>query len=173
MSATMQPLRDEHQHLLPHIDQLRRAADAAGHASIETVRQGVDEGYAFLMHHLLPHAQAEEQALYPVVARLMGAPEATATMRHEHVAIAQRCHDLGSLRSRLADATIVTDDLARELRRVLYGLHALISEHFAEEEEVYLPLLEERLTPAEARALFREMELAAGGAHHHGHAPQT
>jgi hypothetical protein len=51
---------------------------------------------------------------------------------------------------------------------VLYGLHALIGEHFAEEEEVYLPLLEERLTPEEARALFRDME-AAAGAQHHGH----
>jgi hemerythrin-like domain-containing protein len=168
MSATMQPLRDEHKHLLPHIDQLRIAADAVGYAPIEAVRQEVDEGYAFLMHHLLPHAQAEDRALYPVVARLMGAPEATATMRHEHGAIARLCHDLGSLRSRLADATAITDDLARELRRVLYGLHALIGEHFAEEEEVYLPLLEERLTPEEARALFRDMESAAG-AQHHGH----
>lgn len=173
MSATMQPLRDEHQHLLPHIDQLRQAADAVGYAPIETVRQGVDEGYAFLMHHLLPHAQAEDRALYPVVARLMGAPAATATMRHEHGAIAQLCHDLGNLRPRLAHTTAVTDDLARELRRVLYGLHALISEHFAEEEEVYLPLLEERLAPEEARALFQEMESAAGGADHHGHRAHT
>lgn len=160
MSAVMQPLRDEHQELRPHIEQLRQAADRVGAAPVDEVRRAVDEAHAFLLHHLIPHAQAEDQALYPVVARLMGAPEATATMRRDHVEVGRLCQELGNLRSRLAYSDI-DDDLARELRRVLYGLHALVNVHFAKEEEIYLPLLDTRLTPEEARTLFFDMEAAA------------
>ena len=50
---------------------------------------------------------------------------------------------------------------ANALRRVLYGLYALVKVHFAKEEEVYLPLLDARLTPGEAHAMFEAMEAAA------------
>jgi len=30
---------------------------------------------------------------------------------------------------------------------VLYGLYAIVKLHFAKEEEVYLPILDQRLTP--------------------------
>ena len=53
---------------------------------------------------------------------------------------------------------------ASSLRRVLYGLYALVKVHFAKEEELYLPLLDERLSPEEARAMFEAMERAAGEA---------
>ena len=44
---------------------------------------------------------------------------------------------------------------------MLYGLYALVQTHFGNEEEVYLPLLEAGLTPAEAAAMFAAMEAAA------------
>jgi hypothetical protein len=47
---------------------------------------------------------------------------------------------------------------------VLYGLHHLVKVHFAKEEEVYLPILDERLSPAEAEAMFAAMGQVA---HHH------
>ena len=49
----------------------------------------------------------------------------------------------------------------KELRRVLYGLYALVKVHFAKEEEIYLPLLDARLTPEDAHRMFEEMEMAA------------
>lgn len=52
----------------------------------------------------------------------------------------------------------------KALQRVLYGLYALVKVHFAKEEEVYLPILEERLSPEEAREMFEAMERAAGQA---------
>ena len=58
-----QPLRDEHQELLPHIELLRTVADAIGDVPVVSLRQSVDEAYAFLTHPLLPHAQAEARAL--------------------------------------------------------------------------------------------------------------
>ncbi len=64
---------------------------------------------------------------------------------------------LGELRELLRDG--MADE--NGLRRVLYGLHAVVSLHFAKEEEVYLPILEARLTPHEADTMFAAMEAAA------------
>jgi hypothetical protein len=50
---------------------------------------------------------------------------------------------------------------AKALRRILYGLSALVRVHFAKEEEIYLPILDARLTTEEARRMFETMERAA------------
>jgi iron-sulfur cluster repair protein YtfE (RIC family) len=163
MATPTQPLREEHRELFPHIEQLRLAADRVGPVPPEDTRRAVDEAYGFLVGHLIPHAQAEDAALYPVVARVMGAPEATATMRRDHVEVGRLTEELGALRSRLATGAF-DETLQRELRRVLYGLYALVAVHFAKEEEIYLPLLDARLTTEEVAALFRDMETAAGEA---------
>ncbi len=55
----------------------------------------------------------------------------------------------------------LTAGQAEAFRRVLYGLYTLVKLHFAKEEEVYLPLLDARLKPAEAQAMFANMEKAA------------
>ena len=163
MAIVTQPLRDEHRELLPHIEALRTAADLVGEATAETVSQAVEEAYEFLTHHLIPHAKAEEEALYPVVGRLLGAPEATATMSRDHVEVGRLTQELERLRSQLALAPASAAQ-AKELRRVLYGLYALVKVHFAKEEEIYLPLLDARLTPQEGREMFEGMEKAAARA---------
>lgn len=168
MSASlMQPLRDEHAELLPHIDGVCAAADAVGSESLERLRTLVDRTFEFLVHHLIPHATAEDRVLYPAVQRAMGAPEATATMSRDHVEIDRLTHELGDLRAQLRETTALSEELARSLRRVLYGLFVLVKVHFAKEEEVYLPLLEARLNPEEAADLFEAMEAAAEAAHDH------
>jgi hemerythrin-like domain-containing protein len=153
-------LRDEHKELFPQIGTLRSVADSIGQVAVTELRQGVDEAYAFLAHHLIPHAKAEEQALYPVVEKVMGAPEATATMRHDHVAVGELTQELAALRSRLTGPTLTASE-ANDLRRVLYGLYTLVRVHFAKEEEEYLPLLDARLTAEEAEHTFAAMHEAA------------
>jgi iron-sulfur cluster repair protein YtfE (RIC family) len=160
MTTLTQPLRDEHKELIPHIELLRTVADSVGEAPIESLLQGVDEVYTFLIHHLIPHAQAEDRALYPVVGKILGAPEATATMSRDHVEVGRLTEELRSLRSHLSEAAISQPQL-KALRRVLYGLYALVKVHFAKEEEVYLPILDARLTPEEAQGMFEAMEQAA------------
>ena len=161
MSSITEPIRQEHAELAPHIDALRAAADAVGDVSADALHKEVDQAYEFLVEHLIPHATAEDQVLYPVVAGVMGAPEATATMRRDHVAVVRFTEELGELRR-------ITGELGpgelRALRRVLYGLHALVSTHFAKEEEIYLQLLDERLTAEDAEQMFRHMEAAAAAA---------
>lgn len=40
-------------------------------------------------------------------------------------------------------------------------MHLLVKVHFAKEEEVYLPILDERLTPESAQGMFEAMEESA------------
>jgi iron-sulfur cluster repair protein YtfE (RIC family) len=155
-----QPLRDEHKELLPPIERLRMVADSIGTAPIESVRQNIEEIYTFLTHQLTPHAQAEERVLYPTVGRLMGAAEATATMSQEHTDIHRYTQELGALRRHLSEASLGGTE-QQALRRVLYDLYALVKGHFAKEEEIYLPLLDTRLTAREALQMFEAMEMAA------------
>lgn len=160
MSLPTQPLRDEHKELFPHIETLRAAADAVGAATPAGLLARVDEAYDFLTHHLIPHAHAEDKALYPVVAKAMGAARATATMSRDHVEVGRLTEGVGRLRARLAKGPLSATE-ANDLRLMLYGLYVLIRVHFAKEEEIYLPLLDERLTPVEARQMFAAMEKAA------------
>ena len=163
MATVTQPLRDEHKELMPHIESLRVAADAIGRASDEEVRRQLDTAYDFLAHHLIPHALAEDRALYPVVDRVLGAPGATATMSRDHVEVGRLTEELRALREE-AGARGIDEARSMALRRVLYGLYALVHVHFAKEEEVYLPLLDAKLPADEARAMFEAMERAAGDA---------
>ncbi len=160
MANLTQPLREEHQELLPHIEAIHQVADAIGETPLPELRPQIDGVYDFLAHHLLPHAQAEEAALYPVVGKVMGAPEATGTMSRDHVEVGRLIDELRLIRSNTSGPTLTASQI-KDLRRVLYGLYTLVKVHFAKEEEVYLPILDTRLTPAEARRMFAGMEEAA------------
>lgn len=151
-----EPIRVEHKGLLPHIERLRQTADAVGVTSDEELAAQVHENVHFLRHHLVPHAMAEDKVLYPAIDELMGAPGATQTMSRDHVAVVELTERLEALHG--------SNDY-NALREVLYGLYALVRVHFDKEEEIYLPLLDERLSEAEAKDLFARME-ASG---HHGH----
>jgi iron-sulfur cluster repair protein YtfE (RIC family) len=84
----------------------------------------IEEAYNFLTHHLIPHAQAEDKALYPMVQKAMGSTQATATMSRDHVEVGRLTEELGTLRVHSTQLSI-TFDQARALRRVLYGLYTV------------------------------------------------
>ena len=160
MAAVTQPLRDEHHELLPMVDRLRVAAQAVGKVRSDELAKLVDLALDFITRQLIPHAKAEEEVLYPVVARVMGAPEATATMTREHAEVVRLTSELASLRNRMTQAPL-DEDQSQFLQQLMYGLHAIIKVHFAKEEEVYLPLLDARLSASEATTMFEAMEAAA------------
>lgn len=87
-------------------------------------------------------------------------------MSRDHVEVGRLVEELASLRAQPWGAAL-SEAQARALRRVLYGLYALVKVHFAKEEEVYLPLLDSKLSAQEARQMFAAMEQAA--AHARGH----
>jgi hypothetical protein len=49
-----------------------------------------------------------------------------------------------------------------ELRRILYGLHALLTGHFAQAEDVFTTALERDREPSERADLFEDVERSAG-----------
>lgn len=145
MAASTQSFREEHEHLLEHVEHIRQAAielpglDDAGRVQL------LGRIQAFLHDTLVPHAEAEERVLYPAVGELLGHPEATAPMVHDHIAIKEHAAALHET---------PTGDVQR-LQELLYGLYALVVEHFRKEEELYLPLIER--DPKKAELLIEEM----------------
>jgi iron-sulfur cluster repair protein YtfE (RIC family) len=157
MSVT-KPLHDEHQELLPHIEALRTAAEAA-EGDRDMLLKALDDALTFLHHHLIPHAQAEDAVLYPTVEQVMQAPGATATMRRDHDEVVELTRQLQQLRNDLDGP--LTSEQRRGVQRLLYGLYAIIRLHFAKEEEVYLPVLDAKLTADAATEMFKAMHGAA------------
>ena len=72
-----EPLRAEHRELLPSIDELAHTATWISTAPVPVVRERLTHALEFLRHHLVPHALAEEETLYPPVEGAMQAPGAT------------------------------------------------------------------------------------------------
>lgn len=169
MNTLTQPLREEHKELFPQVDRIREVAELIGTATITDIRSGVEDVYDFLANHLKPHAQAEEAALYPVVQKILGSPDATKTMSRDHVEVGLYIDELALLRNGLTDKALTAAQVT-SLRRVLYGVYVLVKVHFAKEEEVYLPILDQRLTPESAQEMFEAMEAAAHTAKHAAHA---
>ncbi len=149
-------MRAEHRDLLPHLQGLKTLADEVDRWSADEAAHVLDEVVGFLRAHLVPHARAEEQVLYPAVEDAMAAPGATATMRADHAEIISRI-------DRLADtsATVATwwpdSALVRDLSHQLIGLSAILLLHFRKEEEVLLPVLDTTLGADDAAALFARM----------------
>jgi hemerythrin-like domain-containing protein len=160
MNTLTQPLREEHKELFPSVDRIRQVADLIGEAPISEIQQGVEEVFDFLAFHLKPHAEAEDAALYPVVQKVLGSPDATRTMSRDHVEVGRYIEELASLKEGLSGDALSLAQV-KSLRRVLYGVYGLVKVHFAKEEEVYLPILDERLTPESAQEMFEAMEEAA------------
>jgi iron-sulfur cluster repair protein YtfE (RIC family) len=147
--------RAEHGLLLPDVDRLRTVADRLDEMPPQEVRRELADLRRFLDERLVPHEQTEDAILYPLVARAMGGEDPTASMSRAHLEIAHLVRLFGRLVDELPAGEVPTDELPageppplapddlRDLRRILYGLHAVLRLHFAQEDEQYLPLLED------------------------------
>lgn len=130
-------LRQDHAKLRDDVEQIRLAARELPVVSPEE-RHAIVEGVLdFLRETLLPHAEEEEQWLYAAVGEVLGNPESTRPMTHDHIAI----------RARAIELAATEDSDVDRLQELLYGLYALISVHFWKEEQLYLPLLERPAWP--------------------------
>ena len=87
MAPLPQRVRDEHRELLTHNEIFRTVTDSIGIVTAESIREGVSQAYSFLIHQLIPHAQAEEQVLYPGVGSLLHALEVHETMSRDHIEV--------------------------------------------------------------------------------------
>ena len=83
---------------------------------------------------LLPHERAEEELLVPLVGRALGGTDATAALSRTHAEIEHQVSRLRRLLAGLDVETAQPEDIV-ELRRLLYGLYAVLRLHNAQEEE--------------------------------------
>jgi hemerythrin-like domain-containing protein len=153
-------LREEHEVLLAQIERIRSAADAVGQMPEHALHRNLEKICEFLTDHLMPHARAEEEVFYPAVARVLGTPQATVTMSRDHAELSRLTDEFRSLRTQTSGSS---EQNANDLRRVLYGLYAVLKLHLAKEEEIFTPLLDQHLNDEEAHRLFHKMTEATHG----------
>ena len=130
--ATALKLRAEHDAVLPVIEQIRSVADALStqDCDLAPVRTLLDR----LEGELLPHERADEELLVPLVGRALGGTDATAAMSRTHAEIEHQVSKLRRLLTGLEADAVQPEDVV-ELRRLLYGLYAVLRLHNAQEEE--------------------------------------
>ncbi len=160
----MQPLTavsHEHHHLLRHyVGLLNDLADCLGCDCLDTAGLVghlplLREAHDGLTDHLIPHMETVEAAVFPTLDRLAASSGTTVVMVKEHREISRLVARLGLFMEDLPSHVDRSSVLA--LRRILLRLHALLKTHLAE-EELYIPILEDRLTPVEEAALARALD---------------
>ena len=160
----MQPLtRVSHEHhdlLWRYVTQLNDLADCLDCDCLDSARlvaqlPQLREVHDGLTSRLIPHMEAVEAAVHPTLERLLADRGTMAPMAGEHEEIRRLVAALGVFTDHPSEHADRTAVLA--LRRVLLRLYALVKAHLSE-EELYIPILEDRLTPAEEAALARALD---------------
>ena len=137
-------LRAEHDQLMPKLADLRTLADSLDTMSREEAILELESTATFLSKELVPHERADDAEIYPYISNLIGGEDPLAAMSRTHREI---FHLVRLFDSQVADLPAdgpSSGDL-RDLRRILYGLHAIVVLHFAQEEELYSSLDENYL----------------------------
>jgi heavy metal translocating P-type ATPase len=130
--TTARRLRLQHEATLAVVEQIRGAADGLSTSDCDLAPTRAL--LARLETELLPHERADEKLLLPIVARALGGTAATAAISRTHAEIE---YQVGRLRRLLADLdqdAVQAEDVI-ELRRLLYGLYAIMRLHNAQEDE--------------------------------------
>ena len=128
--------RAEHKEFMPWLQRIRTTADRLDtYEPIEALGE-LDQLRWFVQERLVRHEQEEEAAVYPVVAKLMGGEDPMGTMERAHMEIEHLTRVFVHLLEDLPPEGPTVEDMV-DLRRVLYGLHAILRLHFAQEEEAY------------------------------------
>ncbi|OOP65245.1 ATPase P [Arthrobacter sp. SRS-W-1-2016] len=129
--ATAQQLKSQHEAMSAVVEQIRAVADTL------TTRDHNLAPARALLHRLetelLPHERADEELLVPLVARALGGTNATADMSRTHAEIEHLISRLHRLLNGFENDARPEDII--ELRRLLYGLYAILRLHNALEEE--------------------------------------
>jgi heavy metal translocating P-type ATPase len=134
--ATRARLEAEHAELRPLIARVQRAGDVLDGLPPTEVRRHLEQLADELEGRLLGHEQEEETIVYPTLARVMGEADPMAVLSGSHREIFHLIRLLRRMTGALPDDGADADDL-RDIRRVLYGLHAILDLHMDQEEEIY------------------------------------
>ena len=139
---TARELHDEHRELEPFLERLRTVADSLDTLPPVTARAELEGLRHALFEEVLPHERNDDKELYPRLAKLLGGEDPMGSLSRAH----REIHHLSRLYARhvadLPPEGPAPEDL-RDLRRILYGLSAVLRLHFAQEEEIFTTMSEE------------------------------
>ncbi len=141
-AALARRLRDEHRELYPRIEHVRAVADALGDLAPAEAARELRALADDLHATLLPHERSDEQELYPELVDGLPGDDPLAAMSRTHQEIFSLARVFDSLVAHLAPDGPAPGTVP-DLRRVLYGLHAVLRLHFAQEEELFHALSED------------------------------
>jgi heavy metal translocating P-type ATPase len=130
---------DEHGGVVAVADRARAVADRLGTVTAGEALRDLRDLQRQLMEVVLPHESAEDRELYPSLDRAIGGANPTGPMSRGHAEIAHEVRRLGRLLDEIGSEQLDEDDVT-DLRRLLYGLAAVLRLHTAQEEESYLSL---------------------------------
>ncbi|MGV1036930.1 MAG: heavy metal translocating P-type ATPase [Candidatus Nanopelagicales bacterium] len=138
-SALIERIEADHNQVRSVVEEVRSVADTLSEADPSLV--ALNGLLTRLEDELVPHEREEEQLLYPVVARILGGTDPMGAMSRSHAEIEHQINRLRRLVDDIGDQSVDADDIV-ELRRLLYGLYAVLRLHNAQEEEGAFSLLE-------------------------------
>jgi iron-sulfur cluster repair protein YtfE (RIC family) len=168
MVRPTEEIREHHKHLEQRLGTFWKAVEGLEKFTPREKVQ-LQDLMDFLKMELLPHAEAEEKYLYRKVAEVMKNPMFTKTMEVDHEVIKAYIHELEDEIDRAYKES--SPKQLNKVQKVSNKLEGLLTCHFRKEEEVYLPILDEKLS-AEVieREVIAPMHAApAGHGHSHGH----
>ncbi len=128
--------RREHKEFMSELARVRATADRLGTLPPEEMKRELEAIRWFIVERLPQHEEEEEAAVYPEIAKLLGGEDPMSSMERAHVEIDHIARVYRHMLDDLPPDGPTPDDLM-DLRRVLYGLHAILRLHFAQEEEAY------------------------------------
>jgi hypothetical protein len=99
-------------------------------------RTELERLHEMLEKELLPHEREEQQTAYPLIGKMLKREDPTGPLIQTHQEIHRLTRLFGRLVAQLPLEGPGPEDL-RDLRRALYGLHAILTLHFAQEDELY------------------------------------
>lgn len=144
-SQLTRQFQEEHLAIRGDIDRLHDVADRLDRLDRDLGLAEVKAVHRILVDEVQPHEDAEEQVLYPALGRYFGGSDPMATMSRAHVEITHQIRRLGQLLDDIDPAGMDDVDVT-EVRSLLYGLHAILKLHTAQEDENYLSLADESNT---------------------------
>ena len=154
-------LRAEHVSLQRGVANLARAAAAVSEWSFPDTSDRLRRLRGFLYGSLLPHAEAEEGVLYPLMDKVLGSHGCIVTMVADHEEIHRRIDAFAELAAAVGQGPPTAAE-REALREHLYGLWAIVRLHLDKEDQLLFPLLDERLTPADVETLMEELSAFEG-----------
>ncbi|HWU89926.1 MAG TPA: heavy metal translocating P-type ATPase [Kofleriaceae bacterium] len=131
-----QGLASAHRSLRPHVGELAALAARLDSLPATEARLQLEHLREILEKELLPHEREEQQTAYPLLGKMLKEEDPTGPLIQTHHEIHRLTRLFGRLVAQLPAEGPRPEDL-RDLRRVLYGLHAILTLHFAQEEDFY------------------------------------